>query len=71
VAEDHRTPRTDVIDITLVVFVGNVSTFSVLEEQRRAANARTGEFTPPGMCFWALANRVSERDMIGLSIFRI
>jgi hypothetical protein len=34
-------------------------------------NARTGEFTPPGMCFWALANRVSERDMIGLSIFRI
>jgi hypothetical protein len=32
-------------------------------------NARTGEFTPPGMCFWALANSVSERDMIGLSDF--
>jgi hypothetical protein len=39
VAEDHRAPRTDVIDITLVVFVGDVGAFSVLEEQRRAANA--------------------------------
>src|SRR5690606_1847546 len=29
--------------------------------------ARTGELTPPGMWVWALANRVSERDMRGLA----
>src|SRR5690606_17028506 len=29
--------------------------------------ARTGELTPPGMCCWALAKRVSERDMANLT----
>ncbi|MNG04104.1 hypothetical protein D3C84_872150 [compost metagenome] len=39
VAENHRTPGTDVIHITLVVFVGDVGAFGVLEEQWRAADA--------------------------------
>ncbi len=42
----------------------------MLEEQRvppTLLNARTGEFTPPGMCFWALAKSVSERDMVYLA----
>ena len=39
VAKDHRAPRTDVIDITLVVFIGDVGAFGVFEEQRCAADA--------------------------------
>ncbi|MNZ81428.1 hypothetical protein D3C78_1000940 [compost metagenome] len=39
VAEDHRAPGADVIHIALVVFVGDVGAFGVLEEQRRAADA--------------------------------
>ncbi|MNV40338.1 hypothetical protein D3C71_1319390 [compost metagenome] len=39
VAEDHRTPGTNVIHITLVVFVSDVGAFGVFEEQRRAAHA--------------------------------
>jgi len=39
VAEDHRAPGTDVVHIALVVFVGDVGAFGMLEEQRRAADA--------------------------------
>ncbi|MCY1450169.1 hypothetical protein D9M71_669540 [compost metagenome] len=39
VAEDHRAPGADVVDVALVVFIHHVGAFRVLEEQRRAADA--------------------------------
>jgi hypothetical protein len=39
VAEDHRAPGADVIHVALVIFVGDVGAFGMLEEQRRAAHA--------------------------------
>ncbi|MNN70640.1 hypothetical protein D3C81_1865090 [compost metagenome] len=42
VAEDHRTPGTDVIDVALVVFIHHVGTGCMLEEQRGAADALEG-----------------------------
>jgi hypothetical protein len=66
VAEDHRAPGADVVDIALVVFVGDVGAFGVLEEQRRAANALERAHRrvhAAGDVFLGLANRVSERDM--------
>ena len=39
VAEDHRAPGTDIVDVALVVFVNDVGAFGMLEEQRRAAHA--------------------------------
>ncbi|MNE50676.1 hypothetical protein D3C80_1452640 [compost metagenome] len=42
VAEDHRTPGADVVDVALVVLVGDVGAFGVLEEQRGAADAAEG-----------------------------
>ena len=38
VAEDHRAPGTDIVDVALVIFIGDVGAFGVLEEQRRAAD---------------------------------
>ncbi|MNZ50456.1 hypothetical protein D3C78_682440 [compost metagenome] len=39
VAEDHRAPGADVVDVALVILVNDVGAFGMLEEQRRAANA--------------------------------
>ena len=39
VAEDHWTPGTNVVDVALVIFVGDVGAFGMLEEQWRAADA--------------------------------
>ena len=44
VAEDHRAPGADVVDIALVVLVDHIGAFGVLEEQRCAANAPEGAY---------------------------
>jgi hypothetical protein len=66
VAEDHRAPGTDVVDIALVILVDDVGAFGVLEEQRRAADAlerADRRVDAAGDVFLGLANRASERDM--------
>ncbi len=42
VAEDHRAPGADVVDVALVVLVDDIGAFGVLEEQRGAADAAEG-----------------------------
>jgi len=42
VAEDHRAPGADVVDIALVILVDDVGALGVLEEQRCAADAAEG-----------------------------
>ncbi|MCY1414294.1 hypothetical protein D9M71_297410 [compost metagenome] len=42
VAENHRAPRADVVNVALVVFVGDIGTGRMLEEQRSAAHALEG-----------------------------
>src|SRR5690606_34709459 len=39
VAENHRPPGANVINVALVVFINDVGAFGVLDEQGRAANA--------------------------------
>jgi len=41
-AEDHRPPGADIVDVALVVFVDHVSALGMLEEQRCAAHATEG-----------------------------
>ena len=65
VADDHRSPGADVVDVAVAVDVEQV------RRPRRAATkngspptdlkARTGELTPPGIRRWARANRSWER----------
>jgi hypothetical protein len=57
-ADDHRPPGADVIGMYFAVRV-HTKPLAALEEQWRAPterNARTGEFTPPGMTFWDSSN---------------
>jgi hypothetical protein len=51
VADDHRPPRADVVDVTLAFDVPQVGAVRALREERLAADGleRTGELTPPGM----------------------
>ncbi|MCY1429020.1 hypothetical protein D9M71_449230 [compost metagenome] len=42
VAEDHRAPRADVVDVALVVFIHHIGAGCVLEEQRGASDALEG-----------------------------
>ncbi|MDR6357739.1 hypothetical protein Q3H58_004410 [Pseudomonas psychrotolerans] len=42
VAEDHRTPGADVVDVAPVVFIDDIGTLGMLEEQRGAADALEG-----------------------------
>lgn len=44
VAEDHRAPGADVVDVALVVFIDHVRAFGMLEEQRGAADAAEGAY---------------------------
>ena len=65
VADDHRPPGADVVDVAVAVDVDTG------RRPPRAAtkngspptdlNARTGELTPPGISCWARANRAWER----------
>jgi hypothetical protein len=51
VAEDHRPPRADVVDVALALGIEQVRPFGAGDEARRAADGaerRTGELTPPG-----------------------
>jgi hypothetical protein len=71
VAEDHRAPGADVVDVALVVLVDDVGAFGVLEEQRRAADAlerADRRVDAAGDVLLGLANRASERDMGSLEI---
>ena len=52
VAEDHRTPRADVVGVPLAVCILHLGADALLEETGvppTERKARTGELTPPGM----------------------
>ena len=64
VAEDHRAPGADVVDVALVVLVDDIGASACLRNSGvppTLRKARTGELTPPGMWVWALAG-FQERD---------
>jgi len=51
VAQDHRAPGADVVDVALAVGVPEVGALGARDEARRAAHGLEGahgEFTPPG-----------------------
>jgi hypothetical protein len=55
-AQDQRSPRTDVIEIGPAIGIGDAGTRPGGEKARRPADrpkGSTGELTPPGMCRWA------------------
>ncbi len=59
VAEDHRAPGADVVDVPLAVGVLHLGACALLKKSGvppTERKARTGELTPPGMCFWARSN---------------
>jgi len=60
VAQDHRAPGADVVDVALAVGVPEVGALRTVHKARGAAHGLEGahgEFTPPGITFGAL-NRV-------------
>ena len=62
VSDNRRPPRTDVIGVARAVFVPNIRAFGFLMKRGTPPtlpNARTGEFTPPGMMALARSNRIS------------
>ena len=63
VAEDHRPPRRHEVDVCDAVRVGRYGPVPLTMNRGvppTARNARTGEFTPPGITRWARSNRAAE-----------
>ena len=43
-AQDHRAPRADVVDVALVVGVPKISALGAFDKARRAANSAKGAY---------------------------
>ena len=70
VAEDHRPPRADQVDVAVAVGVGQpVARPRVMKRgvPPTALNARTGELTPPGMTAQASSNSFADRSVLHMA----